>query len=319
MSLITENWRLKLLAIGLAVLMLGAVTVAQNPPRTRTITVGLNYLVGKGLVLIDPPTKIDLSISGLADVIAGVTADNLVATADATNAKPGSGIKINVTAKSLISSVAALNPAPIAVTVDVLQPEQLLVQVVARAAPGWSLDKEVASCPSAPCSVNFTGPTTWEVNLTAAVVYASPVNVGVIDEPNVTVTLRNGNGLLDLSTYTVPSAGLDVTSASIHIEAHHGSTSSTVPLVDAPPSQPPPAGYRVSGITISPATVIVTGDAAAIGRIQRILLPAVDLSGRNTDFTIQVTIPYPDGVTGSVATATITYSISRNPNASPGP
>ena len=132
MSLITDNWRLKLLAIGLAVLMLGAVTVAQNPPRTRTITVGLNYLVGAGLILIDPPTKIDLSISGLADVIAGVTADNLVATADATKAKPGTGIKINVTAKSLISSVTALNPAPIAVTVDVVaRAQQLPVQVVA--------------------------------------------------------------------------------------------------------------------------------------------------------------------------------------------
>ena len=35
MNLITDDWRLKLLAVGLALLMLGAVAFSQNPPTTK--------------------------------------------------------------------------------------------------------------------------------------------------------------------------------------------------------------------------------------------------------------------------------------------
>jgi YbbR domain-containing protein len=74
----------------------------------------------------------------------------------------------------------------------------------------------------------------------------------------------------------------------------------------------------VTGITISPVTVVITGDAAALSRIQRIVLPAVDLSNSTSTATFKVTITYPGSVSGSVATASITYQISANPNASPG-
>jgi YbbR domain-containing protein len=320
MNLITDNWRLKLLAVGLAVLMLGAVAFAQNPPRTRTLSVGLNYTVPSDLVLIDPPLKTNVTISGLADVIATVTPENLVATADAGKAKPGPQVELAVTVKSLVSGVDHASAAPVVVNVDLRQQKQVPVQVNARAAPGWSITQAQALCPSSPCTVTFDGPATWVINLTASVVVSQAVSVGVFDAPNEPVLLQNSNGLLDyLSCQTRPCAGLDIANVSVHIEARPGSTSSTVALVDSPPSQPPPAGYRVTGIAISPVTVVIAGDAAAIGRIQRIVLPPVDLSGRTTDYTIQVTIPYPDGVSSSVVTARITYSISANPNIAPSP
>ena len=43
MSWITDDWRLKVLALALAVMMLGAVAFSQNPPTTRTLTVPLIY------------------------------------------------------------------------------------------------------------------------------------------------------------------------------------------------------------------------------------------------------------------------------------
>jgi len=323
-NLITDNWRLKLLAVGLAVLMLAAVAFAENPPQTRTLSVSLHYNTGGKLVLIDPPTKIAVTITGLADVIASVTSDNILAIVDASNAKPPrANLNVRVTAPT---GVTAQTPPPIAVQVDLYQPDVLPVAVVARPAPGWAIDKAVATCPNSPaspsgaCSVTFMGPATWEVNLAASVAYSSQVSEGVIDWPSETIVLQNSDGILNPSSVlTVPASGLDVTAASIHIEAHSGSTSSTVPLVDSPPLQPPPAGYRVTGIVISPVTVIITGDAGAIGRIQRIALPPIDLSEHMSDFTVQVNVVYPNGVTGTVATATIRYSISPNPNVSASP
>ena len=37
MSWIAENWRLKLLAVGLSALMLAAVAFSQNPPTIKSI------------------------------------------------------------------------------------------------------------------------------------------------------------------------------------------------------------------------------------------------------------------------------------------
>ena len=49
-GLITDSWRLKLLAVGLAVLMLGAVAFSQNPPTTKSLTVSLNYTVPPNII-----------------------------------------------------------------------------------------------------------------------------------------------------------------------------------------------------------------------------------------------------------------------------
>jgi YbbR domain-containing protein len=327
MNLIFDHWRLKLLAIGLAVVMLGAVALYQNPLRSKTVTVGVDYSYPVGLILINPPSKVTVTVSGLADVIASVTPDNMFAVVDAKNVSPGHAgcpntpctVKLDVKVAPP-SGVSVQSPAPIAVNVDVRQSISLPVAVVARPAPGWSITKAAASCPDSPCTVTFDGPASWETNLVASVVYGNPVNIGSIHSPSQPVQLQNSTGTLDLSAVsTRPLAALDVTTAFIDIEARPGSTSSTVPLVDAPPSQPPPAGYRLTAIVVSPITVIITGDAGALGRIQRILLQSIDLSGHVSDFTIQVPIQYPNGVNGTVVNATITFSISPNPNVSPNP
>jgi YbbR domain-containing protein len=92
-----------------------------------------------------------------------------------------------------------------------------------------------------------------------------------------------------------------------------------VALVDAPPSHGPPPGYHVTAVTVSPITVLITGDPGVLGRIQRITLTAVDLSSYTSDATFTIAIPYPDGTAGTVANATVRYSISPNPAVSPSP
>lgn len=326
MHYITDEWRLKLLAVGLAVLMLGAVAFSQNPPTSNSLTVGLNYSVASNVVLINPPSKVNVTYSGLADVIKNVNASNLVATVDATHASPGAAVQLNINVGSTIRDVRIQQPAPIALHVDDRQSMDVQVAVAAQAAPGWSVaaDKTYATCPGAqkpkPCTVHFDGPASWEKGLAAYVAYPSLVNVGSRDSPNYPIQLKNSGGILDLSLVpTVPQAGLDVSAAAVHIEAVAGSTSSTVPLLDSPPSHGPAPGYRVTEITISPILVTISGEPVALGRIHNLTLPPVDLSGRTSDFTFQIAIPYPEGISGSPANARVTYSISANPNASTSP
>jgi hypothetical protein len=333
-SLLTDDWRLKLTAVGLAVLMLGAVAFSQNPPTTKTLTVGLNYIVPSSsstpscpynIVLINPPSKTNVTYSGLADVIANVNASNLIATVDATGGRPGNPVKLNVAAKYLGTGVVNVQqPSPVAVNIDTYQCVDVPVQVTARAAAGWQIDttKTLATCPGAqnpnPCKVHFAGPVTWENGLKAIAGFPGLAQ-GKTDSLNQNVQIVNASGPIDFSVRTVPAASVDVTSVDIHVEAFAGSTSASVPLVDSPPTHGPPSGYRVTGITITPLSVIISGPSAAVARVQSIVLPAVDLSNRTSDAIFSVQIGYPGGVVGDTQVATVKYSISPNPNVSPSP
>lgn len=326
-GIITDEWRLKLLAVGLAVLMLGAVAFSQNPPTSGSQSVLLTYgNIPSNLILINQPSKTTVTYSGGADAVNQARNCNcFTAAVDVSHARVGSNVRLNVVAHSTIGDLTVQNPQPITVTVDqYLQAQELQVQVSAHAAAGWSITKAASQCPNTPCVTHFSGPASWLKNMIATVTYPSAVNLGSIDSPNQPIQLTNGNGLVDLTNtcqHTDPCATLDTLSASIHIEAVPGSNSSTVVLLDQPPSRGPAAGYRITGVTITPNTVNITGDPATLGRIRSILLPAIDLSGKTSDYAPTVLIPYENypGITGNVATAVIKYSISPNPNASPGP
>jgi len=321
-SLITDDWRLKLLAVGLAVLMLGAVAFSQNPPTTKTFTVPISYQVGPNLVLINPPTTTTVTVRGLADLITPMKPESIVAVVDATKANPGPDVELNVVAKSLVSGVTPVqNPPPFAVNIDRLSTATLTVQVVDHAAAGWEVTKADALCPTTPCVVHFSGPASWEVNLKAVAVFPNPISNSSYDVLTWPVTLQQGNTTLDPSRFleTVPLSKLDTLSVSLHIEARTGTTSRSVALVDSAPIHPPPAGYHVTGVVIAPVTVVLTGPADKLALVQNLPLPPVDLSSATANATFSVQIPFPAGMSGSVAVAKITYLISANPNASPSP
>ena len=114
MSLITDDWRLKLLAVGLAVLMLGAVAFSQNPPQTKTFTVPVS-VTGGSRSRADQPADEDHRDGERPRGPDRVDdqADRILAMVDATKASPGPGVKLNVVAKSLVSGVSAQQPAAI--------------------------------------------------------------------------------------------------------------------------------------------------------------------------------------------------------------
>ncbi len=324
MSWITDDWRLKLLALGLAVLMLGAVAFSQNPPTTRTLTVPLIYRLAPNptIIVISGPSSINVTFSGLADVIGPVRPDNITAFADATTASPGPAIKLNVSASSTIAGVNVSNPAPIVVSIDELKTVEVPVEVVIpHVDPGWTVTKTIASCPPnpSPCKMHFSGPASWETQIRAIVTYTTPINLNSQDSQNWPIRLQNSSGQINLARQTYPQLGFDVTSVAVHVEAQQGSSSTTVPLVAAAPAQPPPPQYQLIGITVSPASVVISGDPATLSKIQRITLPAVDLSAATSTVKVSVSIPYPDNVSGNQPTATITFIIQRNPNVTPSP
>ncbi|HEY1420310.1 MAG TPA: CdaR family protein [Candidatus Dormibacteraeota bacterium] len=326
-SWLTSEWRLKVLAVGLAVLMLGAVAFSQNPPTEKTLdNVSIAYAVGPttSLIVINPPTTISgVVVQGLGDTLQAMTSRNVSATFDLTKVQPGTAVRVNLVIKSLIAPVSVVNPVvPYVLNIDRLASMSVVVEPrVQSVAFGWKVNKIVAVCPGTPpCSVTLTGPASWRSGLKAYVDFTQPVQQNVIDVLTQPVTIELNGQPLDIDTArTEPPLTLDPPTVGIHIEAATGTTSRTVALLDAPYLHSPAQGYRVTGVTINPGTVVITGDQTLLAKIGSITLPPIDVAGRTSDFTTQATIAYPSGVSGNISSASITYSISANPNVSPPP
>jgi YbbR-like protein. len=323
-SWVTESWRLKLLAIGLSVLMLGAVAFAQNPPTFKTLTVSnFQWSIPANLIVINAPTKTTVRVTGLADAIQVANASSLTASFDLSKIKPGPAVKANLIVKSLALGVDVQNTSvPFVLNVDRRAVVPITVQVrPPRAVAGWVVTKADAKCPNTPCVVNFDGPVSWETdsrgqpNLKAYVDVNAPIAGDRIDIGNLPVALEQGGTQVDVNTFarTFPLSGLDQPSVAVRIEAKTGTTSKQVVLVVAAPIHGPPSGYYLSGITFDPILVVVSGRADLLLKVTSLTLPAADLSGHTSSFTVSVAIPYPAGVTGPPQPVRVTYSISPNP------
>jgi len=324
MSLITNDWRLKLLAVGLAILMLGAVAFSQNPPTQKTLTnVSIGYTLGPGIIVLNAPSRTNVTVTGLADALTTVNSGNISASFDLSKASPGPNVHANLTVQSRINDVKVENPiVPYVLNIDQLKTISLPVQVrVQRTTTGWFVTKKEARCPGTQtsCTLTFTGPATWESNLVAYADFTPSVQQNSQDLLTVDVLLVQNGQPLDLTRRTEPLTTLDPSTVDIHIEAKTGTTSRQVVLIDAQPVHGPAAGYRITNVTVDPVTVVLSGAPDALARITTITLNQVDLSGATSDKTFQVTIPLPPDITSSTAVARVTYSIAANPNASAGP
>ncbi len=299
--------------------MLGAVAFAQNPPTFKTLTASITYSpIPDTLIVINGPTKTTVRVTGLADAIQSMTASSLTANFDLSKAAPGQAVKVSLTVRSVVPGVNVQNPSvPYVLTIDSRKTVPLTVQVrFPLVAPGWSVTKAQAACPNTPCVVNFEGPASWETKLTAYADFSGPVQGDNMDSPNVPITLEQNGTPLDVANFlkTTPNSSLSPSSAEVQITAKTSTTSKQVVLIVAQPLHLPPAGYYLSRITFDPVLVVVSGRADALSKVISVTLPAADLSGHTSSFTVTVTISYPAGVTGSRDTARVTYLISPNPS-----
>jgi YbbR domain-containing protein len=329
-NLITDEWRLKLLALGLAGLMLGAVAFSQNPPTSKDLTVSIAYNIPQNstplkdshIIVINPPTTTKVRVTGLADAIAVVNSNSVAATFDLSKATPGQNVHADLLVHPVASGVQVVNTrVPYTLNIDKLDTVKLeVLPRVTRQTQGWQVDKQEAICPGTPCQVSFTGPASWETNLKAFVLFTVPIENSSYNVPTQPVILERNGLSLDIShVNTEPAVSVDPLTVEIHITAHPTIVTRQMVLIDAQPVHGPAPGYHVTNVAVNPTTVVITGPPDVLARITTttITLPAVDLSSKTSDYKAQVAIPYPDGTSGSVGAALVTYSISPNPAASP--
>jgi YbbR domain-containing protein len=321
MSWVVNNWRLKLLALGLAVVLVFAVGYSQYPVQTITVDAKVNYNNEPpvGLVVNGPPVTSKVAISGLAsDVRAAIVTVDV----DLSKLKEGTAVVVSPIAHESGQGVTIQSVAPITLKVEQLATVNLDIQVRATFANGWQLTKAQAECsPDQACQVTVSGPTSIMQGLGAYVVVDEPIASTDRRVPaNAIRFVRNSADVDLLKILAFPGITWTPTTVIAHITASHGTETIQVALVDAQPSALPPAGYHVTAVIVSPLLITITGSPETLAGINSITLPAVSLAGYTSDhtFTLKITAPDPSVVL-SVKTATVTYKIAPNPAVSPSP
>jgi YbbR domain-containing protein len=158
-------------------------------------------------------------------------------------------------------------------------------------------------------------------DLSAFVVVDEPISGLERQTRGSVVKFSRGGQDYDLSKVgAIPPISWEPTTVTAHVKATQGTETIQVALVDAQPSAPPPAGYHVVAVIISPQLVLLTGSPQSLQGITSITLSPVSLAGYTSDHTFTLKVVSPDpSITVSVKSATVTYKIAPNPAVSPSP
>lgn len=323
MTWLTANWQLKLLALGLSIGMFAAVAFTQNPVVVKQISnAPISYdNLPADVMIVNPPTKIPVNLSGLRENIAAVTPASLFVHVDLTHVKPGNAV-VTAIPRILTPGVTAIDrQISITLTVDskkVDQPVPIDLRDY-RLAAGWV---EASKPVITPAEVRVTGPAAFFTNdLHAFVSLLSTPIQGDSTIPNLAIQFSSAGQTVPLP-YTIPSSTEDVALASVELHTKRPNVVRQVTLIVDVTGSPAP-GYRITRVVIDPLFITVAGPSDVLGTLDTIDIGKVDVTGSTSDRVFRnQAIPLPAGVSivapGQRAVA-VTVGIEKNPVVQPSP
>lgn len=323
---LTDHWRLKVLSALLAVILFGTVAFAQNPITVRTLHVRISSyeITDQQLVLIGFPTHVDVHAVGLADAVDPLTADDVAAVMDLRKVAAPSGppqkIQVSVNVRTVAPGVTLQETSiPVFVTIDSLNSTSLPIQVVDQPAPGVSvtkvtIDRHGSTDPVS--NVTVTGPTSILDGL-KAFVDLGPIEGGT-EFPGAPLKFQDKTGkTIRWPPATIPLGSVDTTSVDVYVTAQQTQQQKQVAPA-ATITGTPACGYSVSGISVTPSLVTLTGDVSSLTAAGgSIALSAVDITGATSNVTSRQKLTAPAGTTVSASTVTVSVTIKQIASCTP--
>ena len=329
MQWIVANWRLKLLAIALAVGLLAAVAFSENPLTLRTVPAAVDYdNLAPGVVVINPVLRQNVNVSGFSNAVNGISASLPNGVRLRVDLKglttPVQHRTFYATPKTLPTGVTWTGDAvPITIDIDILPaPKSMPVEVrTPKVAPGFIVLhndplQTYAWCHSnskEPCQVVVTAPASVLEGLKAFVQVSDQVTGTAVESPSQAVQFEQNGRPLDLYKFsTFPSVGVDPSTVNVHITAQQTQVSRQV-AVHATVTGRPACGFQITSINYQPEPfVTITGPGDAVAKIDSINLPqAIDVSNATSGSRVQETVPTDSGVTANPGQVVVTVSIVK--------
>jgi YbbR domain-containing protein len=310
---IRRNWKLKVLCFFIAFVTWVGVVYAGNPPETKTITLPVpqsSSSLPAGYVLVHPIDSVLVRVGGDQNTLDTLNTDVLTVNVDwaAVNRAGTYSIPMSVTSHDPdIELIDA--PTSIAVDLDVFGSKTIPVQITITNPPpvGYASGNQVAS----PSTVLVDGPEHELANISArATVNLSNQKANFQEQVPVLVYNSSNQRLNDV--------GVRPTAVNVSIAINADVTSRTVAVV-ARTEGNPSNGHYLTGIIVTPLTVIATGPRDLLNTFDVVYTAPIALAGIFGNYTVTVTIEAPAGVTLSITKATVEIQTGSVPSPPPTP
>lgn len=291
---LNENWLSLLLSLLLALAVWIVASLEENPFQERD----LNAPVGIDVVNLEPGLIITnefpqtTRVRMLAQQATWLTlgADDVTVVADLNGLGAGEHeIELEYEVDEQ-ASVRSMNPGHVRIVLEELIEREMPIQVkLDGEVPIGSVRGEASVSPGL---VMVNGPKSLvqlisEVRATVSVDGKSTS----INEELVLVALDKDGEIIDDVTVTPDTVRVNVP---ITLDEQFRTNIQVIPA----PFQQPPPGYYLISTTSNPQTITVTGDSTVINEMEPyVYTDPIDLTNRREDFTVEVPLNLPSGVT----------------------
>jgi YbbR domain-containing protein len=315
-----DHWRLKLLAVFLAVILFGTVAFAQNPITVRTISVKITSyeITDQSLVLIDFPTHVVVHAVGLANAVDPLSADDIAATMDLSKLSAPSGppkpVRVAVSVQTATQGVTLQESSiPVLVTLDSITSVTLPIEVTDEPQPGTTIDSVAIhrhGTNDTVSSVAVTGAASLLDGLKAFVDLGQIAgSTDVTDKP---IQFRDKTGkTVKWPPPTIPLGSLDISSVDANVVAHQTQQQKDVAAVPSVTGTPA-CGYAIAGITVTPSFVTLSGDVPSLNAAgTSIALNSIDITGATGNVSSSERVTPPGNVTVAPGSVRVTIQIKQ--------
>jgi YbbR domain-containing protein len=310
---IRRNWKLKVLCFLIAFVTWVGVVYAGNPPETRLISLPVpqgSANIPPSFVLVHRVNDILVRVGGDQNTLDSLDPLSLTVTVDwaAVNRAGTYSIPLSVTSSDPTIELIS-PPTSVQVDLDALGSKAVPVTIQITSPPpvGYQSGVEQAT----PSTVNVDGP---EHELS-----------GIVAKVTVNLSAQKANFQEQIPVLLYTAAGVrlnnvsvDPTNVNVSIAITADFTTKEVAIV-ARTEGNPSSGHYLTGIIVTPLTVIATGPRDLLNAIDYVYTTPIALSGVFGDYTVSVTILAPAGVTLSITKASVEIQTASVPTPPPSP
>ncbi|HAW10744.1 MAG: CdaR family protein [Candidatus Dormibacteria bacterium] len=321
---LTRNWRLKLLAVVLAIVSWAGVVLATNPPGTRSVSIPVpqppapNVSLPAGYLLTAPIPNLTVYITGTEEHLDAFSKSSLQVTVDY-NAIRAIGNQVPATVRlpvKITNSDPNIDlddpPASVMAAVDTSgsTSETVEVAVSHTPPPGY----ETGSLVATPNTVTATGPEHELIGIQVRTQQIDLSNQRANFDGTVALYPYDGAGRL-LSDVNVTPATVNVAITVVGVDTTRTASVVLGPVIGAP------AGDQVTMDGYTPVTVTLTGSQDLINgaNLATVTTGSIDIAGQTGTVTYHVTIQAPTGITVSPDTVAVTITVTPLPTPTPAP
>ena len=296
------------LSLLMAIALWVFVTDAENPVRVDLFPASIAVeavnagAAGRPLAVANELPAVQVRISAPEDRWERLTTANLDAFVDLSGLPAGEHeltVRVDVDGIGGVRVIGTVPPSVTVVLEDFVSATVAVVpRIVGSVPPGY----EIVSAAPERESVEVSGPR----SLVALVRVAQ----AEIDVSGLTLPLGQSVRLVPQGAGAGDIRGVEVNPPSVRVVVDVEQTllTRTVPLAAAVTGEVAD-GYRVTSVRALPGTVVLRGTLDVLQAIDTLLLPAVDISGAESQLTQTVTVSAPEGIAPVSITATVIVEI----------